>query len=368
MKIQVRIYEFIGKKYLLIALICFSIPLIYYSTNYSSGRDFGLIHYASTSFAVNYFEYGFVKRGLIGTLLAWIPGQNYWLITLICSIIGFFILLFIVDKLIGMIQCEKTANFFKITFAISPFAAFQFGFELGRLDIFNILLLIAALHCILKHRWTLVIIISLCGLLLHEAFAAFALPVIVGFFLMQPARYFWARNLGKYVCISILVVACFILTLLIIKYGNSDLVVKSAPGGGHEVWARPLVQHGLSKLGWLNLFVTFVVSVGIYAFLINIYRMNSTKPDALFLAAFCPLALFFLGWDYARWTALIGITVMTIFFIKVLANSWKFEYETLPYAGAIFLIPFGPIGCMNVFPFFRGFLIDTKKFLTIYII
>lgn len=143
-------------------------------------------------------------------------------------------------------------------------------------------------------------------------------------------------------------------SLLIIKYGNSDLVILSAPGEGKEAWSRPLIQHGFSFLGFFNLVVMLITIGIIYSFIIKFYQINNGKLDVLLVAGFMPLALFFFGWDYARWVGLIGITILIIFMIKVLINNWTFNDQKIPYSGLIFLLPFGPVGVMNIFPAVRN--------------
>jgi len=355
--IKIKIlYKFIAKHYIFISIFCFSIPLIWYSINYIFGKGFGMISYMSTSFAVNYFDYGFVKRGLIGTILSWIPGEKYVLIALNFSIFIFLVIIFVFSRLIEKVDDVNLADFLKVTLAISPFTSFQFGYEIGRLDSYNILLMISVLYFVQNQKWFLVLILSLCGLLLHESFATYALPLILSSIFTYRSEKFSFKKHTKFIYLVIYLLCSFFVAFLITKYGNSDLVVKRAPGDGQEAWARPLIQQGFLKLGLFNLTVTFSLIAVVYFFLFKFYQSNNSRPDLFFLAAFAPLSLFFLGWDFARWVGLIVITVITIVFIKGLFNKWRLTYQLLLYAGFVFLLPFGPIGFFGVFPMFRSAL------------
>ncbi len=348
-----KIYKFIARKYLQVSLFCFCLPVMLNAKTYFFDESQGIISYLSTSFAVNYYDYGFLKRGLVGTFLVWVPGERYGLIALVCSCLVFFAFLFIFNFLVKKLKDQKTSDFLKVVFAISPFASFQFGYELGRFDLYNLVLMVAALYCVHMKKWFFVLVLSICGLLVHEAFAAFALPLIVGFFLIQPSSSFGSKILNRFFYLTVYLMACSALAYAIIKYGNNELVAMRAPGSGHEAWERPLIQHGL-KLGWFNLVIISAIFFSVYFFLINFYRMNRGKVDALFVSAFAPISLLFLGCDYSRWSALVGIVVLSVLFIKCYFFNWSFKYGSFPYQATVFLLPFGPVGVVNVFPWIQA--------------
>lgn len=356
-----RTFAFIAHRYIYVALLCFSISLAAHLIQYLAGLGDTSVSYVSTSFAVNYFEYGFVKRGLIGTLLIWFPSKNYVFTALFFSILIFLLLLIVFSKLVEKIGDTRTKDFLKTTFAVSPFTSFQFGFEIGRLDLYNILLLIAVLYFINQRKWLLVLFLSACGLLLHEAFATFAVPIIFAYTLMQPPGNFPLKKPAKYAYLVSYLITCGLLAYVITEYGNSALVVENAPGRGQDAWDRSLVQHGLSSLGYLTLTILIITTTGIYSFLISFYKTNKAKNDPLFFAAFAPLGLFILGVDYARWTGLIAIAVLVIFFIKATTEQWKLSSDTPRYTLALFVLPFGPIGDEEAFPFLRIALGNLEK-------
>lgn len=354
--IFVHLFKFISHKYIYVSLLCFLTPLIFHSINYLMGKNFGMIHYFSTSFAVNYFEYGFIRRGFVGTALYLIPSERYQLIALISSTLVFFIIVFLFNKLIKNVEDIKTADFLKVAFAISPFTSFQFGYEIGRLDLYNILLMIYILYLVQKHRWLAVLILSLCGLLIHESFAVFGLPLIFSSILFEQSKNFESNRLLNYKYLATFLICSLVLTFFIFKYGNSELIVTNTPGNGQEGWSRDVKGfwvYDLHSVGWFNFAVTFIVITGTYLYLLKFYWSNNSKLDLFFLAALAPLLLFFVANDYARFAALIGIVIMAIVFIKAIFCKWKLTYRYLPYVGLIYILPLGPMGYMETFPMLR---------------
>jgi hypothetical protein len=357
--IFIRIFKFISHKYIHVSLLCFLTPLIFHSINHLIGKNFGMINYFSTSFTVNYFEYGFIRRGFVGSALYLIPSERYQLIALISSILVFFVIVFLFNKLIKNVEDIKTADFLKVAFAISPFTSFQFGYEIGRLDLYNILLMIYILYLVRQHRWLPVLILSLCGLLIHELFAVFGLPLIFSSILFEQSKNFRSNRLLNYKYLATFLICSLVLTFLIFKYGNSELIVTSAPGSGQEGWSRDVKGfwvYDLHSVGWFNFAVTFIVIAGIYICLLKFYWSNNSKLDLFFIAALTPLLLFFVANDYARFAALIGIVAMAIVFIKAIISKWKLTFRYLPYAGLIYVLPLGPIGYMETFPMLRRFI------------
>jgi hypothetical protein len=53
---------------------------------------------------------------------------------------------------------------------------------------------------------------------------------------------------------------------------------------------------------------------------------------------------------------------MAIVFIKALFYKWRLAYQSLPYAGLVFLLPIGPIGYGTVVPMFRTAIEVLRKF------
>lgn len=339
--------------YMALSSICYALPLAFFFMLYLSGRPFGVLDYMSTSYAVNYLDYGFVKRGLVGTILYFVPGGAYKAMAIGLPILGVVALVLAFSRAVERIECPETRNIIKLFFAISPFTMFQFGFEIGRLDIFNFLITLWCLYSVHKGWWISVLFSSVAALFIHEAFIAYGVPLVLGFALFTTRK---SIGISRWLYVAVYLVCIIVIGLLIWNYGNSDLVVQEAPGEGHDAWSRPLLQPGFAILGWANIVIVTFLVIAIYAFLIAVYVENKGRFDALFLCSGGPLMLFALGWDYARWTSLLACVVLTIVVIKACYEGWKISPASIVYGGFAYLLPLGAVGTMAVFPMARSFL------------
>lgn len=340
----------LARHYIALSILCFVLSIAFYIALYLSGRPFGVLDYMSTSYAVNYFDYGFVKRGFLGTLLYFVPGDAHIALAIVLPVVAIVVLVSAFHKIVERIENEETRDLIKVFFAVSPFTMFQFGYEIGRLDIFNFLITLWCLYSVHKGWWFSVLVFSVTGLLIHEAFVAFGVPLIIGFAVVR-ARLLVGFSGWLYIVVYLVCVG--LIGFLIWKFGNSALVVQEAPGGGHDAWSRPLLQHAFSILSWSNFFILAFLISGLYAFLAAFYLSNRGRFDALFFSSLGPLVLFFLGWDYARWTSLIALVVIAIVIIKACFEGWRFSRASVLCGGAVYLLPLGAVGTMEVFPMAR---------------
>lgn len=351
MEIPMNYIDFVSSRFFRVAILCFLIPYFYYLAHYLAGGNFAHLEYMETSYVVNYFDYGFVKRGLVGSLVHLFPPSNIKLLIVAVNVGAFVALLLVARGALAAVTHEPTAKILKALVAVSPFTFFQFSFDTGRLDILNILLLAGAMYSIFRGYWWLPLALAFVGLLIHEAFVAYGVPLIFAAMLVKRKLDLEAGRASRYSPAFLLAFAilCGALSLLILKFGNSELVVRQSAGAGQEAWSRPLIQHGMG-LGLLTISIAALVLAVLYGWLVSLYRSNDCKLDVLFLSACAPIALFFLGWDYARWCALAFITILFAVYLKVVASGWRIEYRSLKYGMAMALLPLGPIGCTDFFP------------------
>jgi hypothetical protein len=237
-----------------------------------------------------------------------------------------------------------TRNLLKIAFAISLFTAFQFAYEIGRLDLLNIIILVIALYLVHKRRWVSVLLLTIAGMLIHEAFAFFCAPLIMASLWLAKDDTTSDHWLSKQIYIAIYSCTVAITSLLIVKFGNNPLVLTLSPGVGQEAWNRPLVQHALTRLSPIDLMLTAMVVSYSYIWLVSFYRSNNGRLDAWFIAAFAPLMLFVVGWDYARWSGLIFVVVLIVIAVKAITEGWVLGLRNMRFGAAFLLLPLGPIG------------------------
>jgi hypothetical protein len=121
---------------------------------------------------------------------------------------------------------------------------------------------------------------------------------------------------------------------------------------GAPAWSRSLlqIQAGLSVYQYA---VVAFYCMSPYVLLRSFYRCYRLQYDALFVSSFAPLALFFLGIDYARWSALIFVAVLAVILIHLWDGMPPLKQAPSALSKAILLIymlPLGPIGIDSPFP------------------
>lgn len=343
----------VAKYFVPIAVFCYSIPFFHYTLQYARGGSVDIIDYMSTSYAVSYFDHGFIRRGLIGTIVQLLPPVNLQVFVFASNTLCFGALLMIVRHAYGSIGSEPSGKVLKALFAISPFTSFHFGFDVGRFDILNCILVIASIVAVLLHRRLLVLILSLVALLVHEAVFLYGVPLILALMLENRGSDMQSSRMPQfsYYFIGAYAALCLALAYMIYKFGNSEMIAASTVGTGQEQWARPLVQYReLNVMEWV---ILGYVLTAIYGWLFVFYKQNKAQVDLIFLATYAPLSLFLLGWDKARWCALIFATVLFVISYKVICYKWVVGVRSLVYGMAVFLLPMGPIGISFFFPLIK---------------
>ena len=141
---------------------------------------------------VNYWEFGFVKRGLLGSLIS-LTGLNRLLepalFTCIIHTVGV-VALSVLFWLLAH-RCTRDLSqedrrrkpWLYAVFLTSPALFLHFGFDLGRVDLFGLnITLLALLVLLSKASWlsrsTVALLTTAVGLLSHEAFLFFWLPLL----------------------------------------------------------------------------------------------------------------------------------------------------------------------------------------------
>ena len=163
----------------------FYICIIRYFKSLDLTQIFGLNSYRATHWLVNYFEFGFIKRGLVGSLIKSIYNDDiisYFLI-LICSL---FVLFFFIASLLFYARNLRASNLHElalITFLFSHAFIYFYTLDLGRFDQINNILLLISSYLIIKHDIRKIIIplflFILVGTLVHEAFLLTQFPTIL---------------------------------------------------------------------------------------------------------------------------------------------------------------------------------------------
>ena len=290
------------------------------------------LNYGFALYFLNY-HHGFVKRGLIGTLVEPIPHfTRGGLIALELALIftAFGLTYFVLRRLLfGTAQDRALAATLFAASALLP----HFGALFAQPDVTLYLFLLMALAAFLHRHASAAAFVStllaILGLLCHEGFSLAYYPLIAAILLdlCRHKRLRWSLGLLQ---VLVVVVAFF----AILHFGplkvSPDLVLNDAThrtsvpiqrqlfdvvASSSYAQQRALVNHFYGYRGMQILYsLTALLSVPYFAFLVTLLRRTGrargdTKFDiGLRLLLFAlPLTLCYLGHDVARWIAACAI-------------------------------------------------------------
>lgn len=332
-------------------LICFGLFITYYAQNV--GR------YNTTILAFNY-SYGFISRGLLGTLYLFLNDilpydilnfesvVNITLITTTIIMITFFLLAYCI------LRKSKTIYLTNIQYIIIYFAMFFVSMyystrNLGRPDIYMMFLTFIGLFSIVYERLEWIIIpLSISCVMIHQGYVFLFYNIF-----MYPLIYQVFRTTGKrrMKYLSILGISFLAVAILFLYFNffshlsgeeTADSILKLAtqlgPEGDvyetlvtHEIlgidpWNQELPQHiyNFIEMPIFCLFMLPYIILGVRLFK-NIIQAAETKADKI-LYALLPicsgtiLPCYILKIDYGRWiyagVAYFGLVVLVLCALK----------------------------------------------------
>ncbi len=209
-------------------LLYFLLLLIYLIGNFSfiefEKLSFNVNFWIRDSYLLNYFDYGFLKRGLIGTLLGIrvsdveiirpdrLVSENFQNFINLISVMV--ITITITLYLIVLNKISKEYKKILIILAISPFAFINFGYDAGRFDQFTIIyFLIFFIFLKNKNTTNFLIMISPLFLFIQET----------NLFLLSSFIFFYVCYLNRNVyLISYLILANLLILFILFLYGDAD--------------------------------------------------------------------------------------------------------------------------------------------------
>lgn len=345
-----RYLGFASKHFWPLAIGCHVISYLYYFHLYRRDGAWRFFDFKATQYAVNYLEHGFVKRGLVGTVFFFVEHEHVRSLMIGLTTVFFVLLFRAIDTQVCARRESTGGEVVRALLATSPFGAFQLSFDAGRYDVINLYLLVAALFGIAHGRIALASVLASIGVLVHEAFVVYGLPLILALQYSRmravPGR---PRAVPELAAIALLITGPVACALAIVVLGNSAAVTRLRYGTGQEVWERGLFEVSFGETP-LEAVVLVLVLASLYGWLAAFYRRNKGGFDVFALASLAPLGLFLLGVDCARWTALCFMTILVVVLIKIQLQGWTLEARSLRYGMFLALLPWGPIGITDLFP------------------
>lgn len=319
---------------------------------------------------ISYEDFGFVRRGLVGTLFS-ASGLN----TLILNEYHFALLaqhvaiLFFAALLFFYVYSRRINDVPLVaTIALSPALIIQSGYTTGSLDVF-VLILVALniLHC---RRLIPFCIILIAGIFVHELFV-FTIPaqlVIYYVFLKQQGR----NNLRTPMIAT--AVSIVFASIAVATYGTTDLpksvferlMEAKIPlaTGQHALWSgfyevsstttQNASESSQRLLSSLSLATPFLMLPLMYATLVlaRLLSYATNGPDKLTLAAVTvfPILTAFFATDLYRWIGMsadIGLLLTLVMVGEKAAPRSSLTYALLPFS---LLAPLGAAQIDRPFP------------------
>ncbi len=291
--------------FFVVFVVLFLIPTVYFGSLGGSVSD-----WVASYWHVNY-TYGFVRRGLVGTLalpFGDVKRFAFWS-TFMASILMALIFTFLTeDRRLWLL------------FLLSPATALHLGFDVGRYDHFNLLLMAVSLLLIKRERYLYVIPpLTALGVLVHEAYVIYAVPVLTAILWLKSKR---VAILNGIVAIS--------LVFAVVMWGNLSPQMESYLLSRPEVIpdAIEVLSAGVKDTIFSNLSYIlgevlrrpwdFLLPILILSGYTVVYLHSARDlPPYVRMSPFTGLLLFLLGYDYPRW---VSIMVMLLLFLMAFSG------------------------------------------------
>jgi hypothetical protein len=257
-----------------------------------------------------YQDFGFIKRGLIGTILN--LGYSEEALR-VAGMVAFFAGLVLSMALTFWYCAHEKRNALRALFVFCPFLFLNFGFDFGRFDILLNALFLVVLALLARGHVLGCAAVAAVGALIHEVFLVAHVPsaLLAAWLIVPPGER--GRALGG------IGGAALLTGLAIFMFGKHDGDVEQVLPlfGAFEigdyyrtlmVLKRGIVDNLVYNYGWLEYlgivnFIAHLVPLLIYGSLLVYYYRDVGARRRLFLAALSPLVLIVIAADLGRWVA-----------------------------------------------------------------
>lgn len=306
-----------------------------------------------THYHVTYPDFGFLRRGLVGTLMAPVfaplpdgGGAEYAVMLGIDAGLGLTLAILAARLFLPPCDAAPGQRFFAVAILIAPVGMMQMGYDAARLDHVNFVLVAFAAAAVLRGRTWLAALLMVAALLVHEAVLFYGVPVVAALALRRS----WTE------AATIALPALLTAAALVLWGGTeADLATALPPevALAASVWTRDMLEPARGFPASHYLVAAYMALLPLLL-LRRHYRLNGAAPDLLLLAPAATLALFVLGVDYGRWAHCLFFAVLIVIAAApTLGRSRGADLRPLPVRLAIlpWLLPLGPIGIAVLYPF-----------------
>ena len=330
---------------------------------------------------VNYFDLGFIKRGLIGSIYKIFNLQDYLNPSIL--VLSSHVIFLITFGIIFWKYVKYCFDYFKLKdkifiytlFLLSPVLFLRLGYDIGRMDLICLILSLLNIIFIQKDSFSffkkgIFISISITiQLLIHEASLLMYTPLVLSLYFYKYPKV----KLYKSKKIILLFALPLFVGLMLLIFGRYEmggeelnLYLKNINEDLDTSMGMELIYSlkqnfdvGFSRLSLYNLLGGNYFITTYYIFILCLVYKLSKLPLYIKLTLFSPLILSFIAMDHTRFTALSTICCNLIFIISAkelklnLTSNFKFPMYIFLIT-MFFLGPWG-IGTYDPLPLLKQY-------------
>ncbi|AXN31881.1 hypothetical protein [Vibrio coralliilyticus] len=347
--------------YISIALVVSVVSIIVFNVNNDFMFKDLTMSWTATHYAINYIDFGFVKRGLIGSFYKIING-SFSQESLFLFQFSFIILLVFVTHFL-FLKFNLNNRFVYIVFILSPATFMQFGSDFGRFD--PILVSIFMLSIIYRSNSFVFIIFSILGILTHEIYIFALLPAAFILYLLERNSLVSFKDIVIGVIKSRDFYILIASIILIISMGYYELgyekildtfsqsklppsYIEFYKGWSNvHIWTSSISDNLSFASQRLSLTVDTVYMIFIYLIMLvylHVIGVDFKKPK-YYIILVSSFPMFFLGTDWARWLAFIYVSIFLIFITTEGCKAKNISNKSI----LIFSL-YGPLGVGGYLP------------------
>ncbi len=367
------LHSLIKKQNAFYSIITFSYCIFFYLYSlFTEHNNFVLLDsWKYAMYAINYNDYGFVKRGFIGTLFKNIFGtfsiQAVNCLFALQLLLAILLTIYFLHKIRDKFNSSKSYLVFSLIILLSPATFSHFVFDFGRLDLTITLVFLLQFYLYKKNLLIISSIVSCIGILTHEIYIIiFTFPLLIFVLHENNHRKDTFLSLFKLMtlpAITTLLLYCFGkyepgLNILV-AHLNTDIGLDWNYFDSAKVWTRSLsdnISMGMDNLKSLRkLFYLFMMSfylLGTFLYFIVLSVKNGFKISIVYITPFFPLVLIFLGIDNSRWFSFSNILLYMLFVWTMFEEKGKKIQQ--PFLGCsicilVLNLVLGPYGVIDSF-------------------
>ena len=351
----------------LLALLSWFVGFSIHLVKFLKVGETPFLNYKITQYYVSYWDYDFVRRGLVGSIFYPIFSSiesNYLfsrLLVISLDLTVFLLFVYLIHQKLSRIQDQNIELLLRMILIASPLGFVQWSFDIGRYDHIATLFVFIGCSLLVKSRPLTASIFLTCAVLTHEASALYGISIVFVLHMWRCNSQICPMTLLGLLKALLLPNIALLLTIVLGNIENAEQLAylrQTFESRGWEAWERGWFEPALhlSNIQYL-LNILYILAT-----IIVFYPVFRIKVKAwMLVTAFIPfLLLFAAGLDYPRWIHLFMMScIILILFLPETDDSSviKLSKIRIGVVAKVFVIfPLGPIGITYILPYAQFFI------------